>query len=404
MSNGPSTIILYYHFTNLLSYLDDWLDAFKSCDKLNTHFLNMAGLSIDKKIENSIKTADIIILHHSVTSDTLDHIIPYTNILQNRRGILFSFVGNEVNLPILGMGPKIQFLKEIEPNFIATQLLQEAGTWLYDGCHKSKVVSIPHALNGDVFFESIAQSERRIDVGTRSAPYGVYLGDNDRQRIIQYFAQQKTNYKLITDLGMNETQRFDRKGWAEFLNQCKTTVSTEAGSFYLEKDDKMVHAITAYVKSKLTGKLVLPHDSPLRRIYQRFCPKKIREIIRRNLNTYMVEEYSLSESLEFEEVYDKFFKNKAKCPVYSKCISSRHFDAIGAKTAQIMFPGRYNDILKENTHYICLLPDFSNIEEVVDRIFDIEYRTKMVNATYEYINDHHTYQHRMTDILKLLGI
>ena len=55
-------------------------------------------------------------------------------------------------------------------------------------------------------------------------------------------------------------ERLDRKGWANYLNQCKATVATEAASWFLERDDATVNSIRDYVLSKQTKGAVLRND------------------------------------------------------------------------------------------------------------------------------------------------
>src|SRR3990172_1592647 len=71
--------------------------------------------------------------------------------------------------------------------------------------------------------------------------------------------------------------------------------------------------------------------------------------------------------------------------VSGKTISSRHFDAIGALTCQIMFPGRYGDILEADRHYLALERDFSNIDDVLARFLDDTTRSRLVRDTREWV-------------------
>jgi len=106
-------------------------------------------------------------------------------------------------------------------------------------------------------------------------------------------------------------------------------------------------------------------------------------------------EVTVNEELPFAEVHARFFAGRPRPPVYGKCISSRHFDAIGTKTCQIMLRGRYNDILEADRDYIALAPDFANLEDAVARFRDARYRQAMVDAAYERALAAHTYRHRI---------
>lgn len=395
------TLLLYSNYTDQMSYYDDWVDAFEEHQGFDVTSINLfddSAAYIDKYIIKLIERVDLIVIHHSMNGDTLKYITPFVSALKNRRGKLISFVGNEVNLPTIGMAPKIKMLKNIKVDFIATQLLLEAGEWLYRECSESSVISLPHGLNPTKFKNTTSVKDRKIDVGTRSARYGVYVGDNDRDRIIQYF--YKTPLELTLDLGLNENEqkRFDRNGWANFLNNCKSTLSTEAGSLYLEPDDKTVMDIYKYLKNK-SDKFVLPSETFLRKAYRFIVPSFIRKIVIILLRDKIIEVDGVDQDINFQEIYDKFFANIQKSPVYTKAISSRHFDAIGTHTLNVMYPGRYNDILEPHEHYFELQKDHSNIEELLFLLKNPKKIQNITSATYDYILQNHTHKHRLDTLL-----
>lgn len=399
------TLLLHAAHTDQISYFDDWVDAFIDHSAFDTQIFNVFEKRDDlTQLVKAIEQSELTILHHSMTGDTLEYLTPFISPLKNRKGKLVSFVGNEVNLPSMGMAPKIKVLKELEANIIATQLLQGAGEWLYSDCLKSQVISIPHALNPKAFYPSHDDHHRKTDIGTRSARYGVYIGDNNRNTIIQFFHENAQKYGLSVDLGLEKgcQQRFNRKEWSQFLNSCKATLSSEAGTFYLERDDQLVRNILKYLKNS-SPKYILPSDTFLRKIYRSVIPNVVRKKIIRLLKDKIVEVDNVDQDVDFNEIYEKFFSSTPKCPAYSKAISSRHFDAIGTKTLHIMYPGRYNDILTPQVHYFPLKTDHSNIEELLDLIQNPNAIREIVNSAYEYVMAHHTHKNRLDYLASVLS-
>jgi hypothetical protein len=86
------------------------------------------------------------------------------------------------------------------------------------------------------------------------------------------------------------------------------------------------------------------------------------------------------------------------------CLSSRHFDAIGTETCQILLPGRYNDVLVADRHYLALEPDFSNIDDVMARFRDETARSALVREARAWALDEHTYAHRVRSLLAHVGL
>lgn len=403
------TLVLYAEYTDQLSYFDDWLDAVRSYPEFTTTAINICKKNDSAEIKKLMAAHDFVILLHSVLGDTQKFVAPLKDVLRERKAKLLAFVGNEVNLPLMPLRDKIQFLSDIRAEFIGTQLPLAAGQWLYSACKETRIVALPHALNPDMFFPAVAMEKRPIDIGTRTYEYGPYMGDNERNKLLQFFATHKFADQLVVDLSAKS--RFGRQGWAAFLNDCKGTVATEAGSYYLEKDDHTINAIVEYVRKgrRQPVKRVVDYDSGIQDMYEKL-PGFLKPLVKKIMYPVVKKlfnikhQYQIFENISFEEIYDRFYSKypSHQPPVYTKAISSRHFDAIGTKTCQIMFKGEFNGILQADRHYLALERDFSNIDDVMKRFLDLDYRRQMVDRTYAYVLSEHTYKNRMKAIGKLL--
>ena len=392
------TLVLTLDYPSRASYYDDWRDAFRDSRLFRATVRNIFHRAGRRLLRGEIAAYDVIVLLHSCTADTLRYVAELTPILQGRRGLLVCFVGNEVNLPWSPLCAKLAWLATLAPDVIATQLPLEAGEWLY-GTTGARVVTLPHALNPSVFHPMLAQAERPIDIGARSYRYRAYLGDDDRNRLHDFFATHPFEPPLKLDLSTDD--RYDRAGWAGFLSRSKATISTEAGSWYLERDDATVLAIRDYAAA--AGGLVFRADSPLQHLARRL-PYGVKATLRRYLRGSMLSHEALgAERLDFAEVHRRFFAGRPRAPVYSKCISSRHFDAVGCQTLQIMFPGRFNDILRAGEHYVALAPDFANLDDVLALLRDVPARQAIVDRAYEHVMSAHTYAHRLAELYAILA-
>lgn len=403
------TLVLYAHYTDQLSYYDDWRDAFQSAPDFEVTFANICQKNDRDEIKKKLAEYDFIVLLHSVLADTLKFVAPLKDVLVKRKAKLLAFVGNEVNLPLVPLQDKIGFIRDIRAEFVGTQLPLAAGQWLYSECLETRVVALPHALNTTVFSPAIAPEKRRIDIGTRTHEYGPFMGDNERNELIKFFSTHKFVTPLNIDLSSNS--RFDRAGWAGFLNNCKGTIATEAGSYYLEKDDHTINAIFEYIQKgrQQPVKRIVNFNSHIQNIYERL-PYLLKLLVKNVMypaakKLFNVKhQFQAFEGITFAEIYDRFYRQYPphQPPVYTKAISSRHFDAIGTKTCQIMFKGEFNGILQADRHYLALEKDFSNIDDVMKRFMDIGFRQEMVDRTLAYVLSEHTYQHRLKTIRKLL--
>ncbi|WP_024954320.1 hypothetical protein [Sulfurospirillum arcachonense] len=403
------TLILYANYSSTASYYDDWYDAFVNDSFFKTESYDICNFSKEKLLQQ-ITSYELIVLLHSTNADNLIYLKNILYILEKRKGFLVSFVGNEVNVPNTYMKDRISILKQLEPNYIFTQLLANTGTWLYEDCINSKVISIPHALNNKAFYPIKNLASRNIDLGVRSFKYDIHLGDKERNDFFNVINKNSKKYNLLCNISCDPNKRFNRIQWADFLNNCKGTIATEAGTYYLEKDDKMVIEIQKFLseKRKEEGGITIEKDSSIFDFYH-FLPKKMKEFIKYIYYKYsdtlnIKYEYLISEEEKFNEVYLYIIKNYDRCEFYSKAISSRHFDAIGTKTSLLMLEGRYNDILIPNEHFIEIKKDYSNLESQLEKFKDISYIENMASVTLEYVLDRHRHFHRINKIKSILDI
>jgi hypothetical protein len=385
------TLVLHAQYTTRLSYYDDWLDAFQAAPRFDVQALNICPRDAGEALRPALAEAELVVLLHSTNGDTTIYLEPLAPLLAARRAILVSFVGNEFNAVGSPIAAKRRVFAAIRPDIIATQLLQEAGEYLF-GDLAGQVIAVPHALNPEAFRPERPAGERAIDIGVRAARYLPHLGDDDRNRVHDLFAANRFAPPLSVDVG---SERLTRADWSRFLNACRGTVSCEAGSWYHERDDATVEAIRQWARQRLGGRLVIANDSALRRLGHKL-PWGLRALLRRALSAGPLRhEATVNEALPHAEVHARFFANRPRPPVYGKCISSRHFDAIGTKTCQIMLPGRYNDLLVADRDYIALAADFANLDDALARFRDEGYRQAMVDGAYERVLARHTYRHRI---------
>ncbi len=329
-----------------LSYVLDWKESLCEAAQLEVDVCNITNLVEYFRYLRAISHYSLIIILHSATGDNMSILLKTAEWFKKRRGKLVVFVGNEYNL----VAHKLRFILSVEADYVCSQLPIEAARWLYAGCTKSKIVAIPHALNPKLYSPN-PYSGRITDIGFIGNLYHTFIGDMERTNLIQYFQRNSEDLGVSCDI---RTRRLPREDWAQFLRSCRGTLGAESGTYYLDRKGKVVDDVKKYVRG---------HPE-----------------------------------VSFQEVYKLFFKNHMST-VSGKAISSRHFEPIGTKTCQILIEGYYNGVLLPDDHYISVKKDLSNINDVICRFRDEDYREKMVERTYEYVMDCHTYRHRVETLL-----
>ena len=333
-----------------LSYVIDWREALCEIPELDVEVCNMSNLIEYSKYLRKISEYPLIIILHSATGDSMSLLLKMVDKFNRRRGKLVVFVGNEYNL----IAEKIRFICSVEADYVCSQLPLKAANWLYSDCSHSKIIPIPHALNPK-FYSPNPCCSRMTDIGFIGDFYHILIGDMERTNLIRFFQKNAKSLGMSCDI---RTQRLPRNEWAQFLRGCRGILGAESGTYYMDRTGKVIDGLRKYVKN---------HSKA-----------------------------------SFEEVYELFLKNHPS-PISGKAISSRHFEPIGTKTCQILIEGAYNGILMADEHYISVRKDLSNTDDVIDRFKDEEYRKKMVERTYEYAMEGHTYRHRVETLLETIG-
>ncbi|MBV8890353.1 MAG: glycosyltransferase family 1 protein [Alphaproteobacteria bacterium] len=392
------TVVLTVQYSTRASYYLDWADAFLTSPLFEATAFNLFRRDQQRAAMQAVEKAELVVALHACSADTLRYITPLEGALAARRGRLLVLVGNEYNLPWMPVAERRAFLQRVDADWVGTQLPIECGRWLYEGTG-ARVVALPHALNDAAFRRETPDGARPIDIGGRSARYPAYLGDDERNRVYDRFAELGPAAGLRIDIG--NSGRLDRSAWAAFLNDCRGTIGTEAGTWYLERDDRTVLAVRDYLKGRAGG-LTLRADGFAHGAGRRL-PYPVKEGLKRLLRALPLRHEAFDDDgASFDDIKGRFFDGRARCPVYSKCISSRHFDAAGTGTCQILLRGRYNDILEPDQHYLALDPDLGNARAALERFRDPGERRRIAENAFALAHDRHTYRHRLAELHRTL--
>ena len=76
-------------------------------------------------------------------------------------------------------------------------------------------------------------------------------------------------------------------------------------------------------------------------------------------------------------------------------ISPRHFECAMTKTCQVLVEGDYQGVLEPGRHYIELKRDYSNLDEVIEKIQDRELCEQIAERAYEEVVASGKYTYRL---------
>jgi len=330
-----------------LGYVNDWLEAFIEHPNIEANLCDMSNLIECKRMRRKLKDFQLIVILHSAFGDTVSPLSRMSHWLNERRGKLVVFPGNEYDL----MSEKTSFIREVGADYVCTQLPPESGAFVYESSTEAKVLSLPAALNAKVYHSS-GVGNRRFGIGFKGAQYPKWLGDSERNDFVYLLQKKMSNSGHSISIG---TGNVDRCKWADFLRSCCMVAGAEAGTYFLDPSGRIMEE----------AKLIAQQNPE--------CNHE--QIIKAAIS-------------------------KTNCSYVSgKVISSRHFEAIGTQTGQILIEGNYNGILMPDIHYVAVKKDMSNLGEKLRELEDKDRMASLIQSAWDLVSSRHTYRHRIDELI-----
>ncbi|MBX3057493.1 MAG: glycosyltransferase family 1 protein [Anaerolineae bacterium] len=341
-----TTAILHMARTGF-EYDLDWRDALLAYPGIDAQAFDWRWTS--PLLYGAILQSEYLIVLHSIDPGyATKRSAALAYLLQKRRGKLIYFPRNEYK----DFSYKRRFIQQAGVDLVCSLLPQESADYLYGDL--TKTISLPHATNLSIYSPNIPPVKRKTIIGSRTARYPPILLDNSRNELADVITQiGHRKPQWLIDYSDNLADRFDRAGWAHFLNQTICTISTEAGAIYLDKSDQ----------------------------------------IQKDIENHVAEH----PNLDAQALY-QLFKPRIDGLPSGKHITSRHFEAMGCMTCQVLVAGTYNGLLEPDVHYIPLSQDFANLDEALEKIEDSGHTQQIATRCYELVKSCHLHKHRVAQL------
>ena len=202
--------------------------------------------------------------------------------------------------------------------------------------------------------QSIAEREdqRPIDVGYRARQLPYWLGRHGQLKleVAQRFAARLEGDPMVADVSTDDGDAFLGDDWYRFLSRCRVAPGCEGGASLLDVDGTVRPRVDAYARQH-------PEAS-------------------------------------FEEVESACFPGMdGNISLFA--LSPRHFECTIARTCQALVEGEYGGIFRPGEHYIEIQRDFSNLDEVIERIRDRDACRRLADAAYRDIYESGRYTYRV---------
>lgn len=205
---GEGLFVIYLlGYPRSLSYDLDWIQAF--VDRYGDTRLVHLG----QPQNTTMQDAELVVLLHSATAQGV-RIPPWVYQCRPKCPVLM-LTGNDYK----HFDDKREAARRLQVDVLGTLAPNtpfEAGNGI------GHVEHIPHALNPKAFQPSRRYQDRPITIGFRGFRYPETLGDDQRNRVVEAFIQDKG-----ADVAFKTFPHPAQ--YADWLTHCKATVATEAG-------------------------------------------------------------------------------------------------------------------------------------------------------------------------------
>ncbi len=336
---APGSVLVLYDDRQLqTNFVKEHLEAFRNHSR---HLVHYAGAAADRRADFDLGMYDAVIIHFTVRLAYPWHLAPtFAKRLEAFRGLKILLIQDEYDSPrqacswIRRLGIQVVFTTVPEAYREIFYPRQLVGDVRFVRCLTGYV---PHSL--EQLVDTKPLRERRVIVGYRGRTLPFWYGKLAREKyqigVGMKAACQRRG--VPCDIEWTEDKRINGDAWYAFLSDCRTTLGTESGANIVDPDG----AISQEVRSAL---------------------KRTRD-------------------LTFEQVHERFLASCEREGMMNQ-VPPKVFEAIALRTALVLFRGTYSDVIRANHHYIPLEKDFSNIDEVIDRVLDLPLLEEMTERAH----------------------
>jgi len=331
-------LVMYCDHATFTATTREHLEAFKAYSK---HEVWYAVATRDAAVMTRLDFFDVVILHYSVRLSLESYIAaPVASALKQFTGCKVLFIQDEYETTETAR----RWIEQLAIDVLFTCVPKNQREEVYPTSrfpdiefHQNLTGYSPDRFEQRGSIKPIANRSCVIGYRGRQLPYWYGELGRDKYRIGVEMRRVCNERGIPVDIEWDDTKRIYGTSWYDWLQDCRATLGTESGSN------------------------VFDYDGTIR--------AEIEKAMRTNPR------------LEYEEVWNRWVApHEGK--VRMNQISPRVFEAIAMNTALILYEGEYSGIIEPDVHYIPLKKDFSNVDDVLDKVRDDDFVKPLVDRAF----------------------
>jgi hypothetical protein len=335
-----NVLVLYNGQSMFTPTVQDYIESFSRYSHHNIHYLHV---SHDTRPEFTFNAYDVLLITYSCRLCYLENMSPLVRrAIRAFSGLKAAFVQDEYQeTNKLRAG-----IRELGITSVFTCVPENKVAWVYPR-ETFEAVRFTQVLTGYVP-ERLRQLSRRLLPATEERPNwigyrGRHLGHcwGDlafyKVEIGKRFKRACETRGIPHDIAWTEEARIYQEQWYSFVSSCRSTLGTPSGCN------------------------VFDWDGQLEREYKDGISKH---------PDVTYEEYRPTIAHKEEEID-------------MGQVSPRMFEGAALGTVLVLLEGSYSNVLIPDRDYISVKKDFSNVDDIIDRINDVSYVRTIADAAYE---------------------
>jgi len=330
-------LMLYDDAAVHVGTISEHLHAFTEYSRHRLHFLP-ATKHIGGMRQFDASMYDALVIHYSVRVSIEDHLSDVAaHLLANYAGPKLLFIQDEYDATEMTR----RWIERLGIDGVFTNVPLNQVGMVYPRERFPHVDFLP-TLTGYVpedpmlDFYAMPIGEREIMIGYRGRCLPHQYGDlgHEKYRIGIEMKRCAEAAGFPVDIEVEDAKRIYGADWYRFLGSCRATLGTESGSNVFDEDGNLAKLAKIYA------------DWP------------------------------------YEEFAARYLQGR-QSRIRMNQISPKIFEAIRLRTALVLFEGSYSGVVRPETHYITLKKDFSNVQEVLAKLADLDYVQALTERAYE---------------------
>lgn len=345
-----NVLVAYTDFETHIGTVREYLE---SPALLSQHDVVYMPAARTASVPLDLSVFDAVLIHYSLRLCYPDYISPhFVHALKQFGGYKALFIQDEYD----GTEQARQWFRELGLHRVYTCVPQAYREKVYPS-HRFPHVDFTTILTGYVpqEFEQVRNlrpmEEREVYIGYRGRNLAYWYGKlaQEKKIIGQRMRQICEDRGIPVDIEWDDSKRIYGQAWHEFHANCKAVLGSESGANVFDDHGDVRRAI----------------------------------------------EEALAENpdLTFDETFDRFLRDIDGQIVMAQ-ISPRVFEAITLGSVLILFEGGYSGVLEPGVHYLSLKKDFSNVDDILEKLKDDAFLNRMAQRAYQDIIRSGRYSYR----------